>query len=96
MKVETYPGTFAILHLIYEPGVDPELLPCPFCGGVDLEIQNTHTPSYWIECHGCEATAHGEYGGDRKTRANHRRAFLSAVRAWNRRTSSAPKTKETP
>lgn len=37
------------------------LLPCPFCGGTDLELSNTHTPSFRVECHGCEASSHGEY-----------------------------------
>lgn len=24
--------------------------PCPFCGSVSLELCNTHSPSFWIEC----------------------------------------------
>ena len=47
-----------------------QLLPCPFCGSDDLELCNTHTPSFWVECHGCEAQVHGEYfeGPRRKTK----------------------------
>lgn len=36
--------------VIYEPGIDVPLLPCPFCGSSDLEVENTHTPSYTVEC----------------------------------------------
>lgn len=35
------------------------LSPCPFCGGTDLEIANTHTASFWITCQDCDAEAHG-------------------------------------
>ncbi|MBO2947093.1 hypothetical protein J4754_04165 [Burkholderia pseudomallei] len=38
-----------------------ELLPCPFCSSTDLEIANTHTPSFWVRCNECEAEANGEY-----------------------------------
>ena len=28
-----------------------QLSPCPFCGESEkLELNNTHTPSYWIQC----------------------------------------------
>ncbi len=40
---------------------DATLLPCPFCGGTDLEITNTHTASFWIVCNDCDAEAHGDY-----------------------------------
>lgn len=38
-----------------------DLLPCPFCGGTDLEIANTHTPSFWVRCNECDAEATGEH-----------------------------------
>ena len=38
-----------------------ELLPCPFCGSEDVELQNTHTASFWVKCNQCEAEAHGQY-----------------------------------
>jgi hypothetical protein len=41
--------------------VKPELLPCPFCGGHNLEIANTHTPSFWVQCNDCEAQVSGGY-----------------------------------
>ncbi len=36
------------------------LKPCPFCGGSNVELSNTHTASFWCECE-CGAQAHGEY-----------------------------------
>ncbi|WP_131931159.1 hypothetical protein [Burkholderia sp. SRS-25] len=38
-----------------------ELLPCPFCGGTDPEIWNTHTPSFSVQCIVCDAEATGEH-----------------------------------
>lgn len=70
---------------------DASLKPCPFCGSDDLEIQNTHTPSYSVQCQGCQAEANGPYyyGKAMRTRKNcvrqHRKAFDSAVQAWNQR-----------
>jgi len=34
---------------------------CPFCGGENLDIGNTHTASFWIECVDCGAQVSGEY-----------------------------------
>ncbi|EJK7981688.1 Lar family restriction alleviation protein [Citrobacter koseri] len=69
-----------------------KLLPCPFCGKDDtLEICNTHTPIFWVEC-GCGAEKHGEYidgAGNTSTKvealANYTKALVSAVNAWNSR-----------
>lgn len=41
--------------------IDAALNPCPFCGGDDLEIINTHTPSFWVECVDCNARVPGGY-----------------------------------
>ena len=72
-----------------------ELKPCPFCGSDDLEVWNTHTPSYVVECHGCEAQAHGK--SFKYTTKQHDdfhskplpppyvKARASAISAWNRR-----------
>lgn len=38
-----------------------DLLPCPFCAGTDLEIFNTHTPSFSVRCNDCDAEASGDY-----------------------------------
>jgi Lar family restriction alleviation protein len=93
MNVETYVGSKHVISLHYEPGVDPPLLPCPFCGGTDMEVENTHTPSYAVECEDCGAaigTPPGLTDGA-KTRANHRRAFLAAISAWNTRPKEGAK-----
>lgn len=37
----------------------PRLAPCPFCGSEELELCNTHSPSFWVECE-CGVEVHGE------------------------------------
>lgn len=39
----------------HEPGIDPALRHCPFCGSSDIELSNTHTPCYTAKCGNCEA-----------------------------------------
>ena len=63
---------------------------CPFCGSADLELHNTHTAYYCVECNECGAQVSGKPFGTRLpsnklTMANHRRAKASALAAWNRR-----------
>lgn len=75
----------------FELSPDDAVLPCPFCGGSNIELCNTHTPSYWMECQDCEAQAHGRYGPDLVPRSHygslrqHEAAAESAINAWNRR-----------
>lgn len=38
-----------------------KLKPCPFCASTNLEIGNTHTPSFSVRCNECEAEASGDY-----------------------------------
>jgi hypothetical protein len=83
MTFENYPSGRGVIAATYEPGIDPALLPCPFCGGSEAAVENTHTASYWVECP-CGAERHGE-SFDGRSRAAHRRSFLSAIRAWNER-----------
>ncbi len=68
------------------------LNPCPFCGSTNVEICNTHTPIYWVECGDCGAQGGpGNYRARREARtgpalrAQHGRAFESARVAWNTR-----------
>lgn len=78
---------------IIQLGLTPKdrVEPCPFCGGTDIEIQNTHTPSYWMACQNpkCRAEVHGEWydpgalGSELKA---HEKSKQSALRRWNRRT----------
>lgn len=52
-----------------------ELLPCPFCGSEDLEIDGTSRVSgFAVHCQECTAS---NYGRDRE----------DAVEYWNRRTN---------
>lgn len=59
-----------------------KLRPCPFCGSNDLELNNTHSASYWISC-ACGAEMHGK-DFDGKSRPAHREAVKSAVNRWNK------------
>lgn len=49
------------MHELKTVTFDASLLPCPFCGGNDLEIANTHTASFWVACNDCDAEVHGDY-----------------------------------
>ncbi len=61
------------------------LLPCPFCGGANLELQNTWTPCYWIECQVCGVQM-SDPGFNRKhTPRGHAASKRAAIKAWNRR-----------
>jgi len=52
------------------------LAPCPFCGGVDLEIDDGPCGSR-VECNGCDSS------GPTLGR-------LAAIAAWNRRSFAPP------
>jgi len=78
------------IHVALRP--KDKLLPCPFCGGVDLALHNTHTASYWVEC-ACGVEVNGRsYQGDarRATRRQHRLAANDAIARWNKRTQRSP------
>lgn len=70
---------------------DAALKPCPFCGSTELEVTNTHTPCYSVECTTCSAEARGAWSYGKRIRSAvnclrvHRKAFESAVVAWNTR-----------
>lgn len=36
-----------------------KLRACPFCGHTNVELANTWTPSFWVECEDCCAQVHG-------------------------------------
>lgn len=79
------------------PGGEPVyaahvLKPCPFCGEQDrLELANTHTASYWIECEACEATARDPKGSGNPYRTKaaakkaHHQSMRRTIATWNRR-----------
>jgi len=67
-----------------------KLLPCPFCGSSDVELANTWTPSYWVECNVCEARAgcaHEKFksNADAFDKKRHRKAAKASAVAWNSR-----------
>jgi Lar family restriction alleviation protein len=68
------------------------MLPCPFCGGVDVFV-NESTPGTMTggkgECHGCGANGPWRYG-------NRLTGPQRAVAAWNRRTLPAPRKQARP
>jgi hypothetical protein len=65
-------------------------LPCPFCASITIELRNTHTASYWMECGDCGAQVHGEARGENLQSHKipvrlHEDAAATALRAWNTR-----------
>ena len=79
-------------HGEYEPGVDPALRACPFCGSKELTVSNTHTPYYEVTCDRCGAEGPSDYrhgatwsrkSSKERTREIHWLAFDAAIRAWN-------------
>jgi hypothetical protein len=82
--------------IVYVETEHGRLLPCPFCGSDDLEVCNTHTPSYWIACKSCDAEASGEVAPDYDRHhlapylAAHWFGLLTAVKWWNTRGGIAP------
>lgn len=74
-------------------GPNDRLEPCPFCGGNSIELQNTWTPSYWLECQDCEARAssRGHWNEQEDPQGtdpeSHELAKAAAIAAWNRRPS---------
>lgn len=89
MRVEEHKTTNGKITHVQLDETD-NVLPCPFCGSLDIVLVNTHTASYWIECQGCDAQASGKtYGLDTRseklTRKQHLMAARSALLKWNTR-----------
>lgn len=68
------------------------LEPCPFCGGDHLEVYNTHTASYGVRCHACDAQKDGVVVESAEWAMNesdliaaHQQALQLAVTGWNKR-----------
>lgn len=62
-----------------------QLETCPFCGA-DGELDNTHTPHYFVQCTGCGAEVGDQVNGRNyySIRA-HQNSIRAACDAWNRR-----------
>lgn len=70
------------------------LLPCPFCGSDDVDINCDSTADIsWsvdnaqVECNGCEATT-GVFWSDKYNKESCDKAIKEAIDAWNKRTYS--------
>ncbi|MBC8719260.1 Lar family restriction alleviation protein [Ochrobactrum sp. Marseille-Q0166] len=59
------------------------LKPCPFCGGTNVDVSNTWTPSFWVECDDCSAQVHGEsfQGPERKDRFSYSKSPINSFEA---------------
>lgn len=69
--------------------LDLTLLPCPFCGSSAVELSNTWTASYHVECEDCGAegpssTRRTTARGNRSPKV-HREAALEAAERWQTR-----------
>lgn len=75
------------------PGKDVTIFECPFCGSTEVEIWNTHSPSYSVRCLNCGAEVPSDDdicpGGLIKNKEEaimlHEKAVRSAVENWNKR-----------
>lgn len=70
------------------------VLPCPFCASKHMTILNALAPCFKVACDNCSAEVHGLevaprgdglYQTRKAALAGYRRAFKSAINAWNRR-----------
>lgn len=70
---------------------EDRVLPCPFCGSKNIELWNTHTACYSVECLDCSAQVTGESHSE--TKRGHLQAKRAALATWNTRTTFAPNGK---
>ena len=66
-----------------------ELLPCPFCGSDDVQLEYARKAQfwvYWIECNGCGCEGPIEITGDNVDALN---TPEDAARAWNERVENS-------
>ena len=67
-----------------QPQTQRSLKKCPFCGHVP-ELNNTHTPSYWMECNGCGCEISDPRHATGEGERSHRASALRAIKAWQDR-----------
>ena len=82
--MKTYEVNYCVHGKVPERKAFVKLLPCPFCGSENLEVCNTHTPIFWVNCFDCEGQAHGEYFAN-----SFPKALASALEKWNCRAKAA-------
>ncbi|RJT37392.1 Lar family restriction alleviation protein [Rahnella woolbedingensis] len=75
---------------IYEDGIDMPLKPCPFCGSDLMQVENTGTACYWVECSLCTAQGAVVAAADEEQivdtvtmKTIHAEVFNEAIRSWN-------------
>ena len=76
-----------------------EVLPCPFCGGEELSIQNHSVCDSWgvlgrISCDQCDVDGPDERGSythcDKDLKSALEDVKAKAIRSWNQRVNSPP------
>jgi hypothetical protein len=67
------------------PATAHDLKGCPFCGKHQVELQNTHTPHYWMECQYCGCEIPDPKSSNGKGVRAHRASALRAIEAWQHR-----------
>ena len=74
-----------IHNFVLVPGANQKLKPCPFCAHKSVELHNTHTSSYWMECACCGANIHDPRPGRSDSERAHRASAKRAIAAWEGR-----------
>jgi|GEM_PF-3046185 len=76
----------------YEPGIDPDLRPCPFCGNKDVTVQNFDGDAYYyVYCKECGARGPEcnklemvvDIQGKKLAKKMHEIGFAQAIEKWN-------------
>ena len=57
-----------------------ELMPCPFCGGVNIYMTKNYLGQHYVRCPDCGAVVWGKDTDEEITEKH-------AIEAWNRRAS---------
>lgn len=82
-------------HLETVPGEEYTFMDCPFCGGNEQEVWNTHSPHYSVRCLICGAECPSDddvHDGSAimnmaDVKKIHLEALESAIINWNKRSS---------
>jgi hypothetical protein len=79
-----FPGSSsAHFNFRLRPDAQKKMKPCPFCAHKDARLENTHTPSYWVECGSCGANIHDPRSARGTGERSHRASAMRAIKAWN-------------
>ena len=77
-----YPDFF---NFRLQPSAWRAMKPCPFCGHRDVELANTHTPYYWMECRSCGCEIPDPRSARGTGERSHRASAMRAIAAWQSR-----------